>query len=65
MEKLEEITKLSRFVTVAYKNNMYTIEANFWPANVTEYTINVRASGKTLDNAIKNLFKRVRNIKEN
>ena len=63
MERLQEIIKLSRFVTIAQKNKMYTIEANFWPSDETQYTINVRASGMTIDNAVENLYKKVESIR--
>lgn len=54
MDDLEELTKISRFVTIAKSEGGIIVEANLWLNEKTmmpPYTVNIRGWGKTIESA--------------
>lgn len=60
---LEELTKNSRFVYIVYRDFGYLIEVNRMHAG-GGYSMNVRGSGETIEEALRDLKKKLQTIEQ-
>lgn len=60
---LEELTQNSRFVYIVYRDFRYLIEVNKMHRGGT-YTMNVRGSGETIEEALKDLEQKLQTIEQ-